>query len=138
MIIKFEYPPNYSAVAAVFKLDNYHPIFAFGDTIYNPHRVSIGPELISHESVHGKRQGDDPSSWWDKYLHDENFRLAEEILAHIAEYTYLAERAKGRQQRRVIFRMIAARLRSPLYGYNPSLSEERAKSLLKWAMKQQS
>ncbi len=62
----------------------------------------------------------------------------EEILAHVAEYTYLAERAKGRQQRRVIFRMIAARLRSPLYGYNPSLSEERAKSLLKWAMKQQS
>ena len=138
MIIKFETPPSYSDIMAIFKLDNFKPIFAFFPFIYNPHGVGIGPELIAHESVHGERQGDDPASWWDKYLHDENFRLAEEILAHVAEYTYLAERAKGRQQRRVIFRMIAARLRSPLYGYNPSLSEERAKSLLKWAMKQQS
>lgn len=137
-IIKFEPPPNYEAIAAAFNLaprTGQQPIFAFAPWIYNPHRVAIGPELIAHEQVHIARQGALPALWWQSYIADENFRLAEEILAHVAEY-YVLSNGRPRPYRRQVFGAMAKRLRSPLYCYKPALSEERSKKLLKMALRE--
>ena len=134
-IIKFELPPNYEAIRRAFDLIGQRPIFAFSPYIYNPHCVEIGPELIAHEQVHITRQGALPATWWESYIADENFRLAEEILARVAEYLVLTN-ASTRQQRRQVFNTMAKRLRAPLYGYKPTLSEERSKKLLKMALRE--
>lgn len=86
-------------------------IFAYGDTIYNPSRVEIPPQLIRHEEVHLMRQGGDPASWWDRYIAEPDFRLAEEIPAHAAEYLGCVA-----QYRERALDEIATKLSSALYG----------------------
>ena len=132
-IIKHEFPPNYDAIAAAFDLKGYRPIFAFAPDIYDPHRSGVPAELLAHEEVHIKRQGNFPSKWWEQYITDENFRVTEELMSHVAEYTVLAK-GKGRADRRRIFAYVAERLRSPIYGYRPALSEDRTRRLLKMAL----
>lgn len=135
VLIKKEPPPNYDVIRAAFDLSGYKPIFAYSPNIYDPDGVGVPPELIAHEEVHIKRQGMFPATWWKSYIADENFRLAEEILAHIAEYYVLAN-GRRRPQRREIFNEVAKRLRSPIYGYKPALSEDRSKKLLKMAIRE--
>lgn len=112
------YPPAYEAIAATFDLRGIKPIFAWGDKIFNPHGITIGPELLAHERVHGERQKLDPagpSGWWQRYLQDAEFRFDEELLAHRAEYRAYCARVT-RNQRHVALRHIAQRLSSRLYG----------------------
>lgn len=111
------FPPNYREVNAAFNIRGKGVIFAWGDTIYNPSRVKIPPELIAHETVHGLRQNGDPAGWWKRYIADPAFRLDEEIPAHQAEY-----RVSGKLD------AIAARLSGPLYGNLISL--DKALSLI--------
>jgi hypothetical protein len=132
-MILHDYPPNYAEIEQKFDLRNYKPIFAFAPHIYVPHRNILGPELIEHEHVHIRRQGVAPEKWWHAYLVNENFRLAEEILAHVVEYQVLAA-GRPRNERRRIFDIIAGRLCAPMYGYNPPLHPSRAHKLLKEAM----
>jgi hypothetical protein len=120
----------------VFPLKGYTPIFAYSPHIYNPHRVEIGPELLEHEAVHGFRQGNDPETWWKRYMAEDNFRLAEEVFAHVAEYQYLI-RGRDRVGRRRMLDYIVGRLCEPLYGYNPPLSYSRGRGILKWALREQ-
>jgi hypothetical protein len=68
-------------------------IYAFGGFIYNPTHMTIPPELMAHETVHGQRQGDNPLGWWEQYLGDMNFRIVEELLAHRAR-VHLSSRAR--------------------------------------------
>lgn len=136
MIIVNDFPPNYVAIRSAFDLEHYSPIFAYGSRIFNPHRVDIPGWLRAHEEVHGRRQGNDPAGWWEKYIADENFRLAEEVLAHLAEYHVLSQ-GQARPARRRIMQERIDRLRSPLYGYKPALSADRAKGLMKWALHQE-
>jgi hypothetical protein len=135
--IRKEFPPNYDAIRATFKLDGRQPIFAFAPDIFNPHGTPVGPELVEHERIHILRQGDDPSAWWGRYIAEDNFRLAEEVFAHVAEYYVLVQRCPDRPTRRRLIDAIAERLADPLYGYTPPLSQERAKKILKWALRQE-
>lgn len=135
IIIKHEFPPNYDAIAAAFDLKGQKPVFAYAPDVYDPHRNGVPPEIIAHEQVHIKRQGDFPAQWWEQYIADENFRVTEELMSHVAEYYVLAN-GKGRPERRRIFAYVAERLRSPIYGYRPALSEERSKRLLKMALRE--
>ena len=91
-------------------------IYSWGDKIYNPSGVVISPQLIAHESVHGLRQGEKIAEWWEQYIDDPKFRLAEEIPAHQAEYEYLVTHAPSRQLRRAALKQTAQRLAAPLYG----------------------
>lgn len=134
IIVSTDYPPNYAEIEKTFDLRNLTPIFAFSPLVYNPHNTKIPGELVAHEAVHINRQGSDPAGWWKRYLADENFRLAEEILAHVAEYRRLCDDAKTRAQRRQVMHYVAARLRAPIYGYKPSLPYDRAKQFLKMAL----
>lgn len=110
-------PPNFEEIAAVFpaarKLGT---IFTYGDTVYVSDGAALSKPLVEHEAVHSKRQnlmGRD--NWWAQYLISAQFRLEEELPAHIAEYG-AACLGKTRNQRRAVARVIAMRLSGPLYG----------------------
>lgn len=107
------FPPNYAEINRAFNIRGKPVIFAYGDTVYNPSRVKIPPQLVAHEAVHLDRQGSDPKTWWDRYISDPQFRLEEEIPAHQAEYINLVERGISVMQ---ACDWIATRLASPLYG----------------------
>lgn len=106
------FPPNYQQIVKAFPHVRHKPVlFAYGDTIYNPMRTKIPPTLIAHEAVHAGQQRmdwQDPTQWWDRYIADKEFRLRQEIPAHIAEYK---AQATLRQ-----LTAIAKRLASSLYG----------------------
>lgn len=128
MNIISDYPPNYSEIVAVFPTAKQRGvIFTYGDTLYNPSRVSISESLMAHEVVHSIRHGTDPKSWWDKYLVDPKFRLKEEALAHQVEYRRASQDA-SRPIRRQALAQIAKRLCSPLYG--GLLSYDEAKKMV--------
>lgn len=119
------WPPLLSEIVAAFpKVQSYEVIFAWGETIFNPKGIAIGDDLMAHEHVHMQRQLAGPGStedekviaWWRRYMADPEFRLAEEIPAHIAEFKIKVGQAHGRPERRRMARAIATRLASPLYG----------------------
>ena len=130
MQIVRDYPPNYLKIK-----DTLHPpanaIYCYGDKIYAPGDGEVTPELIVHEQVHCDRQGDAIEEWWDEYIYSPQFRLAEELPAHRAEYQAYLTRvpALSRPQRRRILKILAKRLSGPLYG--KLISFERAKAALK-------
>lgn len=108
-------------------------LFAYGAYIFNPKDIDIPPELEVHESVHGERQGNDIAIWWERYIADPAFRLAEEIPAHAAEYVERCKTLESRTQRRWFLNQLAKRLSGPLYGRLISL--EKAKAAIKSAAK---
>jgi hypothetical protein len=117
MRVVMDKPPMFDEIRAAFNLTGRSVIFAWGDTIYNPYGGKITPELFAHEAVHGERQGSDVEGWWRRYIVDPQFRLAEEIPAHIVEYqTLLANAGHNRAARRKYLGYVARRLCSPLYG----------------------
>ena len=123
-IIK-DFPPLFPEIKAVFPHAGANVLYAWGDVLYNPSDVSVPPELMAHEEVHGARQrrlGVD--RWWKQYLDDPGFRLAEELLAHQAEYWYL-RRNGNRAQRRAALSRTAKRLAAPLYGKMVRVSEAK-------------
>lgn len=129
MEIVIDFPPIYDKIKSVFPMAGRGVIFAWGNKIYNPSNVHIPPQLIAHEMVHGRRQGNDIGGWWHRYLVEKEFRLAEEVAAHIVEMKYLLGTNPNRQMRRQIFGSTAKRLSNPLYRYG--ISKVRAQVLLK-------
>lgn len=100
------FPPNYRRINAAFNVRGRGVIFCYGDVIYNPGRINVTPALLAHEAVHSGQQGADPATWWDRYIADPQFRLAQEIPAHAAEYRVAPH----------LLQEIAGRLSSRLYG----------------------
>lgn len=115
MKIVVDRPPMFDEINKAFNIINTKVIFAWGDIIYNPSNFDIPPELIAHEEVHGKRQGDDIEGWWQNYLQSPSFRLEEEIPAHQAEYQWMCKNG-NRGHRRKALKFVASRLAAPLYG----------------------
>ncbi len=109
-------PPNFEKVAKAFNLEGHDIIYAWGDTIYNPTGMSIPAFLIAHEEVHGARQGTDVEGWWDRYIHDIEFRYQEELWAHAKEYQVRSRGVKDRNLKSRLLMDSANRLCSPLYG----------------------
>jgi hypothetical protein len=128
-------PPNFDAIAAVFPQAVGKPVvFCYGDTIYNPERTSVPPEIVAHETAHSKRQSDlgGPEGWWNAYIVDPQFRLGEEIIAHREEYRAYCQRpdidkpCNGFRSLRLFhLNAIARRLASPLYGGLISVAEAK-------------
>ena len=116
MKIAIAYPPIYEQACAVFPLKQRRDvIFAYGDTIYNPHDIRITKELVAHEEVHGARQTVlGVELWWEIYLKNKQFRYEEELPAHQAEYQAYCKRHQDGRRR--MLRLIAEKLSSPLYG----------------------
>ena len=133
-IIK-EKPPIWDAVVEAFPsvLRSPSVVFCYGDSIYAPglEDPSQGlPEaIITHEKVHSLRQGDNPDKWWKEYIINKEFRFYEELLAHVAEYEFLAKRTNNRNQRRLYLSHIADKLSSPIYG--SMVKRDKAKLFIK-------
>lgn len=134
-----ELPPNIDELDRVFgvrKMLETSPVwFAFGDRIYNPNRVDIPPAIMVHELVHCDRQkrlSGGPEMWWKAYVEHPDYRLAEEIPAHQAEYEWWRKKAhtlrriKGwRSPMDYHLAHIAMRLAGPMYGSLVPLSEAK-------------
>lgn len=129
MKIIIDYPPIYDYIRKVFPDANRGVIFAWGGIIYNPSGIKVKPELVAHESVHGRRQGKDIRGWWEQYLYDKEFRLVEETFGHFAEMDYLLGPNPNRQMRRRQLKQTAKRLARPVYRYG--ITRARAEQLLK-------
>lgn len=127
------FPPNFAELSLAFPIKGVPGIlYAWGDTIYNPSGIKVPHQLVAHEEVHGKRQQDHWHSanvgavdiWWGRYILDPAFRLAEEILAHRAEW-----RAYEGPDAEMYLERMAERLSSPLYGYLISRFDAREEIL---------
>lgn len=86
---KNEFPPNYQFIKDYLPLTGYQPIFCFGDTIYNPHKVDIPEDLEWHEMVHSQQQGGKPDEWWIRYCTDAKFRLEQETEAFARQWLFV-------------------------------------------------
>lgn len=128
-----ETPPNYADLIAVFPFAR-RPgtYFTYGRAIFipnptfGPDGLTVSPWMQKHETVHADRQGRDPAGWWRRYVDDVEFRLAEELEAHRAEFAHFA--SDNRSLRRRMLRHIAHRLSGPLYGN--ILTTHKAKRLI--------
>ncbi len=118
--VVYERPPNFALIVARFgrNCQKKGVMFTYGDTVYYPGGAGdkLSKGLHAHEGVHSYRQGQHPDQWWDDYLHDKNFRLQEELIAHQVEYIIETQFNTGRTFRRRYLAAIAERLSGPLYG----------------------
>jgi hypothetical protein len=64
-------------------------MFAYAPNIHAKDIDSLEDDVIEHELVHIRRQGDDPQVWWERFLTDPAFRLEEELVAYKRQYNYL-------------------------------------------------
>lgn len=120
-------PPNFDAIVAVFPSAAMPGvIFTFGNAIYNPSGAHICNALLAHEEVHARRQTTATAkieAWWERYLVDGYFRIAEELPAHQAEFRAACGQIKDRNKRGMICVKIAQRLAGPLYGNMMTFSQ---------------
>ena len=88
-IIK-DYPPNFNEINSCV-----HPpedaIFTYGQDIYNPSGGEIPPDILFHERVHTKQQGQDPKNLWFKWCYDLNFRKEQETEAFALQWKFVKE-----------------------------------------------
>ncbi len=132
MEIVTDYPPIYDEIKSAFPKVGRGVIFAWGNKIYNPYNVSIPVQLIAHERTHGRRQGNDVGGWWRRYIDEKEFRLTEEMAAHIVEMNILLGPNPNRQMRRQNLRSISKRFSNPLYRFG--ISKTQALVLFKTAL----
>lgn len=117
-------PPLIDEIDARFRVRGKPIIFSWGSVIYNPQNIYISGPLMKHEEVHGRRQGSDVEAWWREYIRSDEFRLEEEVLAHVAEYqAILQEIGNNRLNRRKTLVNTAVRLSNPVYDFNKSATE---------------
>lgn len=138
-------PPLFDLIDAKFNIRGKPILFSWGRSIFIPTgSLNVSPALMAHERIHGARQliYSPPgaarmirleeelriTSWWKRYIDDIDFRCAEEVLAHRAEYRHLCDHAGGRNQRRRHLSIIATKLSHPLYG--PMMNKASARKVL--------
>jgi hypothetical protein len=121
-------PPNFEQIHAAFpNADKPGVLFAYDGRIWNPSGIVVPPALIAHENVHLERQkipGQDPTTWWEHYVLDSEFRYYEELLAHAAEFK--AQRYNDRNASARLLTATALRLVAPLYNYTPPRTLQQA------------
>ena len=129
-VVYGEYPPNFDKIKATFPMAGASTVYAYGERIFVPSGEEIEPEILAHEMVHCERQlSMGIAEWWDKYMADEQFRLAEEVLAHQVEYSFLRGLYPGACRKKEILDHVAGKLSHPLYGSMCGM--KRARELVK-------
>ncbi len=97
----------------------YGTVFTYGDCIYNPDAVEISQDLLVHEQCHMKQQMYNETIakiWWDKWFHDVQFRIEQEVAAYAAQYRYICSVVKDKNARDKNLRILARMLSGPVYG----------------------
>lgn len=114
MKISTEWPPNIEEIREHFDVSK-DVLFCYGDTIYNPLNIKPRPDLVAHEKIHSKQQGNDPDGWWRKYVDDPKFRVEQEAQAYGAQAKHIQKRAGYAAAKRAVA-SFADFLSSPVYG----------------------
>lgn len=129
-------PPLFDKIDAKFGIVGKDVIFAWGGSIYNPRGVPVTTPLMVHERIHSDRQEHlgGPEKWWLRYIEDDEFRLREEVAAHIGEYqTHLRLVGDSSGNRQKYGLSTALRMCSPVYRWPRTvgfLTVKRAKALI--------
>lgn len=121
-----DYPPNYKTILEAELPVDTDTIFAYGNTIYNPSKKEIAPDIIYHEHIHSEQQKD-PEAWWQQYLYDSLFRGRQEAEAYARQYLWVKDKAPKLAEE--CLEECAHKLSSPLYKLNLSFYE--AKTLIR-------
>lgn len=129
MEIIVDFPPNYKQIVAAIPgvKDKKTAVFTYDGKLYNPGNGHLPPELKAHEEHHVKQQVD-TDKWWNRYLHDTDFRLEQELECYRVQYQYAVEHC-SREYRRDLLNFISKALAGPLYGN--LLTKAQAKHLIK-------
>lgn len=116
--IVHEWPPRIEEIEKRFGQLPDSVIFAWDDKIMVPGGRPIDPWLIDHELVHLGQQKDigGVDVWWDKYLVDDEFRLDQELAAHVVEYRSFCRHERDRNRQAAYLNWIAGRLAHKMYG----------------------
>lgn len=107
------YPPNYDKIKAAFAPDS-NVVFTYGQTCYAPKTGYIDDVLLAHESEHARQQTD-PEAWWELYIKDPAFRLAQELAAYRAQYEFACTRYPNMDTHKLLVRL-AHDMSSEMYG----------------------
>lgn len=109
-------PPNIDEIRKVFPVQK-NVVFAYGDAIYNPDNLRVPHEAILHEQVHQRQQKKIGTKiWWDKYLADVEFRIAQEIPAFKAQCDYMRKQLKNPKQLQWYLARVAEAMSGDNYG----------------------
>ena len=119
----YQKPPVWKHALAAFDFNPDTTVFTYGDTIYNPGKISLSPDLVIHEEVHERQQKNmnvlyrfGPAIWWRKYLRDPKFRFEQELEAYRAQYAFFERALTDRQLKHKILEDLAGKLIGPMYG----------------------
>jgi hypothetical protein len=124
--VSYNKPPMWDEVDAKFDLTGKLPIFAYGDVVYNPFKININADLIVHEAVHMKQQGNTKLGaklWWIRYLGDTAFMISQEAEAYNAQYKFACKTTKDRNKQFTFLHALALQLSGPMYGSPVSYQE---------------
>lgn len=113
-----EWPPRINEIEQRFGELPDTVIFAWGNKIMVPSGNRLDQWLIDHELVHLRQQKDigGVDVWWDKYLVDDEFRLDQELDAHIVEYKSFCRYVRDRNDQAKYLNWIGGRLANKMYG----------------------
>lgn len=130
MKIKNERPPNYQEIVnALGDVSKSNPVFCYGDTIYNPFKREITPDVEHHELIHSIQQSQftSPDMWYMRYLSDPQFRLDQEIEAYGNQYVFGCRYVKNNKLRKAFLGELAGELSGEAYGNLLSYGEAESK-----------
>lgn len=113
--VKEELPPVWDKASKIFRLSG-REVFAYHPYIYNPSGEKLSSPLIVHEKVHLRQQKEHPKEWWECYLASDEFRLEQELEAHIAEYDEYCRVVPNRDKQKNYLTQVSRRLALPMYG----------------------
>lgn len=122
MIIRNEKPPIFEEAQKLFNLPaDQVTFFTYGNTLFNPSGAEVTPDLIRHEEIHAEQQEHHPTVaklWWERFLHDAEFRIEQEAEAYGAQYKFIIAQPAyaDRNKRARLLWEFAKVLSGPMYG----------------------
>ncbi len=115
-IILNQKPPFYDKIIAAGMKPSETVVYTYGSKLYNPSNAFIREDIKQHEMIHEEQQGDEPDAWWDAYLADPEFRVAQELEAYAKQFAYLCITTTDREAQHKILMELAYHLSGPIYG----------------------
>ena len=99
MQIKNELPPIYDEAIKRFPNANFDKgtVFTYGQNLHCSDKFTPPADILVHESVHARQQGDYPREWWQRYFEDPMFRLSQELEAYRTQYKFYCSQNKNRE-----------------------------------------
>jgi len=124
-------PPNYDLLALMLPVSDDF-VYCYGDIIYNPSGKELPPDIIFHESIHKRQQGENIDLWYNKYITDPHFRFQQELEAYGEQYSFLCQHIQDPKFRAKQKESMALALSGEAYGNLVSYGEAESK-IRNWA-----